>query len=35
MQFRKGENANHPTFGLTLKVEPIRDKKAIAQIKFD
>jgi integrase len=33
MPFPKGQNPNHPTAGSTIKVEPIRDKKAIARIK--
>ena len=33
MPFPKGQNPNHPTVGSTIKVEPIRDKKAIARIK--
>ncbi len=33
MPFPKGQNPNHPTAGSTIKVEPIRDRKAIARIK--
>ena len=33
MSFPKGQNPNHPTVGSTIKVEPIRDKKAIARMK--
>ena len=33
MPFPKGQNPNHPTAGSTIKVEPIRDKKAIHRIK--
>jgi hypothetical protein len=33
MPFPKGQNPNHPTAGSTIKVEPIRDKKAIQRIK--
>jgi integrase len=33
MPFPKGQNPNHPADGSTIKVEPIRDKKAIARIK--
>ena len=33
MTFKKGENPNHPPLGSTIKVEPIRDKKAIKRIK--
>lgn len=33
MPFQKGQNPNHPAPGSTIKVEPIRDKKAIARIK--
>ena len=33
MPFPRGQNPNHPAAGSTLKVEPIRDKKAIARIK--
>ena len=33
MLFLKGQNPNHPTAGSTIKVEPIRDKKAISRIK--
>ena len=33
MAFQKGENPNHPPLGSTIKVEPIRDKKAIKRIK--
>lgn len=33
MPFQKGQNPNHPAAGSTIKVEPIRDKKAIARIK--
>jgi hypothetical protein len=33
MPFPKGQNPNHPTAGSTIKVEPIRDKKAITRIK--
>lgn len=33
MPFSKGENPNHPKRGSTIKVEPIRDKKAIKRIK--
>lgn len=33
MPFHKGHNPNHPAAGATIKVEPIRDKKAIARIK--
>lgn len=33
MLFQKGENPHHPTSGSTTKVEPIRDKRAIARIK--
>jgi integrase len=33
MPFPKGQNPNHPAAGSTVKVEPIRDKKAIARIK--
>ena len=29
----KGQNPNHPAKGSTTKVEPIRDRKAIARIK--
>jgi hypothetical protein len=29
MPFPKGQNPNHPAAGSTIKVEPIRDKKAI------
>ena len=33
MPFPKGQNPNHPAAGSTIKVEPIRDKRAIARIK--
>lgn len=33
MPFAPGENPNHPVRGSTLKVEPIRDKRAIKRIK--
>jgi len=33
MPFQKGQNPNHPVAGSTIKVEPIRDKRAIARIK--
>jgi integrase len=33
MPFPKGQNPNHPAAGSTIKVEPIRDKKAIVRIK--
>lgn len=33
MPFSKGQNPHHPIAGSTIKVEPIRDKKAIARIK--
>jgi integrase len=33
MAFLKGENPHHPALGSVLKVEPIRDKRAIARIK--
>ncbi|MBW4661969.1 MAG: tyrosine-type recombinase/integrase [Drouetiella hepatica Uher 2000/2452] len=33
MPFQKGENPHHPASGSTIKVEPIRDKKAIGRIK--
>lgn len=33
MAFTKGENPHHPQPGSTIKVEPIRDKKAIRRIK--
>lgn len=33
MPFPKGQNPNHPPAGSTIKVEPIRDKKAISRIK--
>ena len=33
MPFPKGQNPNHPAAGSTIKVEPIRDKKAIHRIK--
>jgi len=33
MPFPKEQNPNHPTAGSTIKVEPIRDKKAISRIK--
>ncbi|MEM6866755.1 MAG: tyrosine-type recombinase/integrase [Cyanobacteria bacterium P01_C01_bin.121] len=33
MAFQKGENPHHPQPGSTIKVEPIRDKKAIKRIK--
>ncbi|MBW4528167.1 MAG: tyrosine-type recombinase/integrase [Phormidium tanganyikae FI6-MK23] len=33
MPFQKGQNPNHPAAGSTIKVEPIRDKKAISRIK--
>jgi integrase len=33
MPFQKGQNPHHPAVGSTIKVEPIRDKKAIARIK--
>ena len=33
MTFSKGENPNHPKPGATIKVDPIRDKLAIQQIK--
>jgi integrase len=33
MAFLKGQNPHHPASGSVLKVEPIRDKKAIARIK--
>ncbi|MEM8610652.1 MAG: tyrosine-type recombinase/integrase [Cyanobacteria bacterium P01_H01_bin.105] len=33
MVFKKGENPHHPSLGSTIKVEPIRDKKAIKRIK--
>ncbi|GAQ00143.1 tyrosine-type recombinase/integrase [Leptolyngbya sp. NIES-2104] len=33
MPFQKGQNPNHPAPGSTIKVEPIRDKKAIQRIK--
>ena len=33
MPFPKGQNPNHPAARSTIKVEAIRDKKAIARIK--
>jgi integrase len=33
MAFLKGENPHHPALGSVLKVEPIRDKRAIGRIK--
>ena len=33
MPFQKGENPHHPKKGSTIKVEPIRDRKAIKRIK--
>ena len=33
MPFPKGQNPNHPAAGSTIKVEPIRDKKASQRIK--
>ncbi|NEP19322.1 MAG: tyrosine-type recombinase/integrase [Leptolyngbya sp. SIO4C1] len=33
MPFSKGENPHHPPPGSTIKVEPIRDKRAIKRIK--
>ena len=33
MPFQKGQNPNHPVSGSTIKVEPIRDKRAITRIK--
>lgn len=33
MAFQKGENPHRPIAGSTIKVEPIRDKKAIVRIK--
>ena len=33
MPFQKGQNPHHPAAGSTIKVEPIRDKRAIARIK--
>ena len=33
MPFQPGENPHHPAAGSAIKVEPIRDKKAIARIK--
>ncbi len=33
MPFPKGQNPHHPAAGSTIKVEPIRDKKAISRIK--
>lgn len=33
MPFSKGQNPNHPVAGSTIKVQPIRDKKAIVRIK--
>lgn len=33
MTFQKGENPNHPPLGSSIKVEPIRDKRAIKRIK--
>jgi len=33
MPFQKGQNPNHPVAGSTIKVEPIRDKRAISRIK--
>jgi integrase len=33
MPFSKGQNPNHPAIGSSIKVEPLRDKKAIARIK--
>ncbi len=33
MPFQKGQNPNHSVAGSTIKVEPIRDKRAIARIK--
>lgn len=33
MPFKKGQNPNHPTKGSSIKVEPIRKKKAIENIK--
>lgn len=33
MALAKGENPNHPDQGATIKVEPIRDVKAIRRIK--
>jgi integrase len=33
MPFAKGENPHHPPVGSTIRVEPIRDKKAIKRIK--
>lgn len=33
MSFQPGTNPHHPSPGSSIKVEPIRDKKAIARIK--
>ncbi len=33
MPIQKGENPHHPKKGSTIKVEPIRDRKAIKRIK--
>ncbi|MBD1871258.1 tyrosine-type recombinase/integrase [Cyanobacteria bacterium FACHB-471] len=33
MAFAKGQNPHHPAAGSTIKVEPIRDRKAISRIK--
>jgi len=33
MAFKKGENPNHPRLGSSIKVDPIRDLRAIALIK--
>lgn len=34
MAFLKGQNPNHPPAGSTIKLEPVRDKKAIKRIKM-
>jgi len=33
MPLPKGQNPNHPAAGSTIKVEPIRDQKAICRTK--
>ncbi len=35
MGFKRGENPNHPKKGASIRVDPIRDLNAIAQIKWN
>ena len=35
MGFKKGQNFNHPRKGSSIKVDPIRDRQAIARIKYN